>query len=294
MKKVSVILLNWNGGRYTIPCIESLRKSSHHDLQIIVVDNGSTDGSDGHISRTFPETVVIKNPVNVGFAEGNNIGIRYALQEGADYVLILNNDTLVDREMIAELIAATRASDDLVAACPKIYWLRDPNRLWFAGSRANLWTGVFSHVGMNQLDSSRYGNVEEIDFASGCCIFAPRRIIEAVGMFDARYFIYCEDVDWSVRCLRAGFRLLYVPKAKLWHVESGTTGDMTPQKRYLATRNNIWTVRKHAHPLQKLVFVLFFYPIRALGHIAGMALSMQWRGVLAEVKGARDGFWAPL
>ena len=294
MKKVSVVLLNWNGAHFTIPCIESLRQSSYPNVEIVVVDNGSTDGSPERISERFPDIPMIRNGANLGFAQGNNIGVDYSLRAGADYVLTLNNDTLVDPEMISELVATTSRHEDSVAVCPKIYWFHQPDRLWFGGSRANLWFGIFDHIGMNEVDNSRYATERDIGFATGCCILVPRKIIEAVGMFDPAFFIYCEDVDWSLRCRRAGFRLLFAPKAKLRHVESGMTRQLTAWKRYLFTRNAIWTVRRNGTALHKAVYFFLMYPLLALRRIMRFGLRRQWDGLRAEVRGARDGFFTRL
>jgi hypothetical protein len=294
MGRVSVVLLNWNGAHYTCPCIQSLKQSSYSQIEVVVVDNGSTDGSPDQIAAQFPDVALIRNPTNLGFAQGNNIGIDYSLGSGADYVLILNNDTLVDREMVSELVAAAVRQDDSVAVCPKIFWYHQPNRFWFAGSRALVWGGIFHHVGTNEVDSTQYESESEIGFATGCCILVPRKILESVGKFDPAFFIYCEDVDWSLRGRRAGFRMLYAPKAKLWHVESGTTRDWTGRKRYLFTRNTIWTVRRNGTALQKAAFFFVMYPLRALRRILRMALRLQWEGIRAELRGAKDGFLEPL
>jgi len=288
-RKVGIVILNWNGSAHTFACIESLRRSTYPHWEILVVDNGSRDGSPEKILERFPDITLIRNAANLGFAGGNNVGIDAALISGADYVLILNNDTVVHPEMVLELVVAAHQSGDRAVVCPKIYWSGDPTRLWYAGGRVNLWTGRFTNIGRNQFDHVSEDSPAETDFATGCCMLVPRHVLERVGKFDANYFLYCEDVDWSLRCSRAGFRLLCVPRAKLWHVEGGASGGMTTARHYFPVRNGIWTVLKHGHLFQKITCLGFFFPMRVLLGIARMVVKQQWRAVVAQLRGSRDG-----
>lgn len=288
IKRVVVVILNWNGGDLTLRCIESLRQSHYPDLQVLVVDNGSTDGSLEEIVKACPEAGIIKNPRNLGFAEGCNQGIAWGLYRGADYVMVLNNDTWMDPHMISNLVAAATAHDDRAAVIPKIYFASDPSRLWFAGGRVNLWTGVFSNTAHNLLDDGRFKFPREMEYAVGCCILVSKRIVQEVGGFDSSYFAYFEDVDWSLRCRRAGFPLVLCPSAKLWHVVSAAGKRRPANIRYLMTRNHLWTMRRHASPGQ-LACALLLLPLRSLWRIAKSSLAREWESIPAEFRGLKDG-----
>jgi hypothetical protein len=288
MKKVVVVILNWNGGDLTPRCLESLRRSDYGNLECVVIDNGSTDGSPDEIAKAFPEAGMVRNSTNLGFAEGCNQGIAWGLGRGADYLLMLNNDTRVDPALVSNLVVAAAGHQDRVAVIPKIYWESDPARLWFAVGRANLWTGVFSNLAYNRVDDGSFDSQQAADFAVGCCILMPREIVQKVGGFDPAYFAYMEDVDWSLRCRGAGFPLVFCPTAKLWHAVSAT-GKKRPAKiRYLMTRNHLWTMRRHAS-FPQLLCVLVLVPLRSMLRIAKCALARDWESIPAEFKGLWDG-----
>jgi len=288
IKRVVVVILNWNGGDLTLRCIESLRQSHYPDSQVLVVDNGSTDGSLEEIVKSCPEADIIKNPRNLGFAEGCNQGIAWGLNWGADYVMVLNNDTWMDPHMISNLVAAATAHDDRVAVIPKIYLASDPLRFWFAWGRVNLWTGVFSNPAYGLLDDGRFDFPPEADYASGCCILIPKRIVQEVGGFDPSYFAYVEDIDWSLRCRRAGFRLVLCPSAKLWHGVSASGKKKLATMRYLLTRNHLWTLRRYASPWQ-LCCALLLLPLRSMWRIAKISWAHDWECIPAEFRGLKDG-----
>ncbi len=293
MKKVGIVVLNWNGGEFTFPCVESVKQSDYRNWQLVIVDNGSIDGSPERITRLFPDVHLIRNPGNMGFAKATNQGIAWVLEHGADFALILNNDTRIDPRMISHLVRTASAYDDLAAISPKMYQTTNPDRLWFAYGRANLWTGIFSNPAYNSVDGSQFEVPREAEFLSGCCILIPKKIIQAVGAFDVRFFAYCEDVDWSLRCRRAGFQLRYCPMAKLWHGKLVGDGRLSPLRRYLLTRNHLWVMRKNAHFLQ-LACASLLFPLRSLWRLIKVSKERQWQCIPAELRGARDGFLLPV
>ena len=293
MKTVGIVVLNWNGDELTIRCIESVKQSDYAEWQLVVIDNGSTDGSPEKIARLLPDVHLIRNPVNMGFAKATNQGIAWVLEHGADYALILNNDTRIDPRMISHLVQMASACDDQAAVSPKMYQAANPDRLWFAYGRVNLWTGIFSNPAHNSIDGSQSETPREAEFLSGCCILIPKKIIQAVGAFDVRFFAYCEDVDWSLRCRRAGFKLRYCPMAKLWHGKQSDDAPVSALRRYLLTRNHLWAMRKNASFLQ-LVCASLLFPARSLWRLVRISKERQWECIPAEFRGARDGFLAPL
>jgi len=222
---VWILLVNWNGKNDTLACLASLQKVSYQPRHILVIDNASTDGSVEAIRAQFPEAEVLANQRNERFARANNQGLQMALQAGAELVLLLNNDTEVAPDFLDHLVQAIHSRDDIGMVTPKIYYHHDPNRLWFAGGKVNLWTGRVWHRGLRQIDSpEKFYQTEVVDYLTGCAILAKRECIEKIGMLDESYFMYAEDADWCWRARLAGFVCLYQPAAKIWHKVSASAG----------------------------------------------------------------------
>jgi GT2 family glycosyltransferase len=295
---VAVILLNWNNAHFTAPCIRSLEKSDYSNAQILVVDNGSADGSPDALRKDFPRITLIRNDKNLGFAAGNNVGIRAALGMGAQYVLILNNDTEVDPELIRELVSMCEADDSIGISSPKMYFMNPPNLIWFAGSRVNLWTGSCKHVGYCETDHGQFDAITEPGFATGCCFLVRADLLKKLGGFEESFFIYSEDADFSLRCRKAGHRIVFNPRAKLWHKESGTMAKNarnehrakpTPLQHYLIARNGIFVVRRHASLIQKVVS----YPIctlRVVKRLLERLLERDWDSARSLARALWEGF----
>ena len=224
-KQVWVILLNWNQYRLTQQCLRSLQEVRYPGLQVLLVDNGSQDGSVSKLRAEFGAQVsVIANPQNLGFAEGNNVGIRYALEQGADYILLLNNDTIVDSEFIAPLVERFRLNPKAAAVTSKIYYLPDPEQstrthreiFWAAGGQIRWWLGAARCRGQGEWDHGQFDQADMVDYAQGCCFLASRAAFQIVGHLDTSFFIYFEDSDWSLRCRAAGLEIWYEPASVIW------------------------------------------------------------------------------
>ena len=248
MSKVFVVVLNWERANDTIDCINSLLKSKNNsfELKIVVVDNGSKDNSESILKQTFKDKIVlIENASNIGFAQGNNIGIKYSLGNNADYVMILNNDTLVSPDLIAVLHAAFLKDESVGLASPKIYFapgfefhkrsLLVPSKaryrkedlgrvIWYAGGTLD-WDNIYGSTrGVDEVDEGQYDSMQETDFATGTCLFLSRKVLEEVGMFDEKYYLYYEDTDFSIRAKKARFKVLYIPNAVVWHKVAQSSG----------------------------------------------------------------------
>ena len=221
---VHIVILNWNGKEDTLACLESIHKVSYPNFSVILVDNASHDGTVESVRNAFPSVKVITNKENIRFAAGNNVGIEFALRNGARYVLLLNNDTTVDPCFLSELVNAAEYDNRIGIAGAKIYYHADPKRIWFAGGKVNYWKGWTSHIGIRELDHGQYEAQREVDYITGCCMLVSRELIEKIGMLDTSFFIYGEDADWCIRASRAGYRLVYVPSSKIWHKISSSSG----------------------------------------------------------------------
>jgi hypothetical protein len=244
--KVFIIVLNWNGHQDTIECIHSIRKTNYPRYEIVIVDNGSTDGSEEILRHAFPDIKLIQTGENLGFAEGNNVGIRYALKNGADYTVILNNDTAVDEGFTTELVNAAKSDSSIGIASSKIYFYDRPDIIWYAGALLDLKTGKSKHIGYNKKDAGQYDTIRETDRACGCSMMISRRTCEAVGLMDPEYFCYGEEADWSLRARNAGFKVVFVPGSKVWHKISATTGGAgTGYYLYYSVRNHLHLVKTH-------------------------------------------------
>lgn len=255
--KVGVVLVNLNGGEFTIPCIESLVRGNVIPWKIVVVDNASNDGSPDQIIDKFSSVHLLRNNENKGFSTANNQGIRYLLSEGADYVWVLNNDTRVDQNCLGELLSAANFHPYTACFTGKIYYDKPSGKIWYAGGfRHRLHLGV-KHRGEGETEEGRYNEIEEVEFISGCCMFFPIWSFKSLGFFIDDYFMYSEDNEWAWRVFNAGESLLYVPNAKIWHNVSASvikyTGDKGKNSPsafalYFLIRNNLWTIRRHAIP----------------------------------------------
>jgi hypothetical protein len=256
MKNVFISILNFNGKKNTLECLESLRNLSDKDfkLTIVVVDNGSKEEFDmknGFVGDI--PLVVIKNEKNLGFSGGHNVGIRQALKQNADYVLILNNDTIVDRMLIGELLHTIEEDRGIGIVAPKIYFAKgfefhkdrykksDLGKVfWYAGGEMD-WKNVIGfHRGVDEVDRGQYDRIEKTDFASGCCMLVKREVFEKVGFLDEKFFLYYEDSDLCERIRRSGYSIMYSPKAILWHKNAGSAGGSgSSLQDYYITRNRM-------------------------------------------------------
>jgi GT2 family glycosyltransferase len=229
---VSVVVLNWNGGEMVCATIASVLKSNLLPAATIVVDNASIDGSDLEIERRFAEVSLIRNPANLGFAAGSNVGIRRALETGSDCVLLLNNDALLDRSALAVMVSSLFSDPRRGVVVPKIYTqsASGERRLWAAGSQWHPFPPRVKMRGFGELDIGQYDEPECLKYATACALLVHRKAFELAGLLDESYFMYQEDYAFCDRLQASGLTLCYEPKAVVHHQVSASTGEGSPQK----------------------------------------------------------------
>ena len=270
---IAIIVLTWNGRDLTLDCLRSLEAVATPGARAILVDNASSDGTIAAVRERYGDRIaVIENTANVGFAAGNNAGIRRALAEGADFVLLLNNDTFVAPDFVDELLRPMQGANDIGITAPKIYYAEPRNQIWFAGGVISLWRGTARHIGIREMDRGQYDRERDIDYATGCAMLVRREVFEKAGDLDPSYQAYFEDADFSLRARDAGFRIRYVPAAKVWHRISASTGGQLSRRkasRKLASARRFFV--RHARPWHWAT-IPFFFVLDVL-RIAGLVLT---------------------
>lgn len=227
------------------------------NYDIVVVDNASTDGSRKFLKKKFSEITLVENRKNLGFGGGLNVGINEAVVRGADYVLCLNNDVIVDQNILRELIKVGELGTKIGGLCPMEYFAEEPNRIICAGGTISFLRGRV--IGHGQLDKGQFNEVRETGLLSGPAMMLKLKAVLDVGLFDTSYFYGPEDQDIALRLMKKGYKLVFVPNAKLWHKRRGATGGkITPFNIYFSVRNRILFVKKNANKLELVLFALYF------------------------------------
>jgi hypothetical protein len=289
-QRIAIILVNWNQYDDTAECLRSLLQITYQDRQIIVVDNGSVDDSAGRLAHDFPNIELIRNERNLGFAGGNNVGIAAALRAGADAGLLLHNDTTVAPDFLDQLVKVAWDDPQVGAVGPKIYYYSKPEVIWFAGGYISRWTGRTYHPAINQLDCGQFDQMQEVDFLTGCAILVKREVIEKVGSLDIDYFNNFEDVDWSLRMRRLGYKLLYVPGSKIWHKWSVSFGGrFSPFYTYYKTRNSLLYLKKNKMPLINFLYAYSVFPVKMLFYTLMSGKLINVLAVLVALKDYLSG-----
>jgi len=259
--KVSVITVNWNNFNDSAECLESLRKTTYPNFEVIVVDNGSVGDDVSLLKQRFGDSIrLIVNDKNSGFAGGCNIGIRDALARGADYVVLLNNDTVVAPDFLEGLVRVAQSDERVGIAGGKVFCYELPELIWFAGGIINYRTGRTPIRGSGEADKGQFDEIVRVDWISGCFMFISRDVLQAVGMLDERFFFGWEDVDLCVRAARKGFKVLFVPESRIWHKGFGIDkrDRLMGMPVYYATRGQFLFMEKHFAKPQLAVAWLYF------------------------------------
>lgn len=308
-KKVFIVILNYNSWQDTIECIHSLINVNYQNYNIVIVDNDSPDASMkkikqymsekkiGHIFFKSPEESIsyrnnisfislIQSGYNGGYGYGNNIGVKYALSNEADYVLILNPDTIVSADFLEPLVGICVKDEKIGIVSSKIYFYDKPDVFWFNGGKFSPYTGKVKHCNFKEKDIGQTPP-EHITFMTGCIMLIPRRIIENVGFLNEKYFMYVEDLEYSQRVIKYGYRLAVTQNSRIWHkIGSSSGGQLSCFSLYFRTRNKIKFIRDYVNFAFKPV--AYFYTI--IISLLQLLKIKRFDLIKAHIKGIKHGF----
>lgn len=261
--KVSIIIVNWNGRRYLNECLTSVFHQTYPNYDVILVDNGSTDGSVEFVRKNCPKVKTIKLDRNYGFARGNNVGIEEALKDkNVKSIVSLNNDTKVDKNWLSELVKVAESNEKIGMCVPKILKMDNPAIIDSTGGilKLGLKLGfIVTNRGCGEVDKGQYDEKLDIMGIGGASGLYKREMLEEIGLFDESFFTYCEETELSWRANKKGWKARYVPASVVYHKGSGTSKKSKELERemgFLWMRNWARTVKRHATPIQKFLFIL--------------------------------------
>lgn len=241
---MATITVNWNGLADTLACLESLRAQDYPNNHVIVVDNGSTDGSADALRKQSDTLTLIETGSNLGFTGGNNAGIEYALTQDFDYIYLLNNDTIVEPNSLREMVRAAEAQPEYGILSPVMHYYDRRDEIWFGGAALNLRRGRADHDASR--NPARTDPPYEVPWTTGCAMLVRTDLMRRLGGFDERFFLIWEDVDLSLRAVATGSKIGIVPSARIYHRVSRSFASMSAIMRYYLVRNNLLFVRLHA------------------------------------------------
>jgi hypothetical protein len=287
--RVLVIILDWNGADDTLACLASLEAADYQAFDTLVIDNGSRRSVVPTVRASFPAVDCIELPVNLGYAGGNNVGLRQALEMHYDFAYVLNNDTVVDPGAIRAAVTAA-AEPSVAAVGGKVLSFDDPTRLWMTYGAIDYRQSLVRLAGWGEVDRGQYDTGRDVEWVPGCALLLSCRALAAVGLFDERFFAYHEDVDWCTSARERGWRIRYAPESVVRHRGNRTLGGPTyvSPRKYLSARSTVLYARKHATTAQQvklwasILLTLPFVFLRRL--VTGEA-----RGVWFKVRGWLDG-----
>lgn len=258
--KIHIIILNWNGFSDTLECLESLRKIEYDNYDVVVVDNNSSGDDVKIIKEKFGDFVkeIIVAKDNLGFSGGNNLGIKYSLNNSTDFILLLNNDTVVEPDFLGKLLDSFGSNENVGIAAPKINYYDNPDIVWTAGGKISKIRG--SGFAYSDKKESEIENKEKVvTFASGCCLLIKREVFEKAGFFDEKFFLYVEDTDFCYRTVKAGYKIIVSPHSKIFHkIGRSVSIDLKQLPLYYTTRNRLFFAKKNFYGFHLITTIYIF------------------------------------
>ncbi len=300
LSKIFIIIVNWNGWQDTYDCLDSLSESTPPpatEFNIVIVDNASNNHSVERLREyiknhsAYTNIKLIENKQNSGFAGGNNIGIKYALEKKAEWILVLNNDTIVEKDFLVELIEGAKKDSKIAFANPKIFLGADKtkNKIWFVGGKINPITMRGTHVNYGKDDTTELSGKEiyKSAYATGCCLLVKANLISEIGLMPEEYFLYYEDAEWSLRARRRGLYCAVIPSAKIWHKGAASSKEGSPDYIRYHVRNGLMFVFRNGNPAQILLAYFIIYP-RFLWQIFKFIFAIKRSWAKAVLQGIID------
>lgn len=282
------VVLNWNNFEDTAECLNSLAEIEYKNHEVLVVDNHSTDDSPERIRDKFPWIHFHRTDHNGGYAYGNNAGIEEALDLGAAYVFVLNNDTTIAPNTVGNLVAVLEDEDEAGIAAPMIYYYDQPNMIQACGSGIDVWKANTRARGHLEQDTGQFDERTRVEHANGAAMMIDRAVFDKIGLFDEDYGYYTEDLDFSYRATEAGFEIVAVPDATVRHKVSASTGSQSPFVSYYTVRSKLIFARKHVGVYQLVPFTLY-YAYFVLWRVAGHLLYGHQKTAAAILLGVYHG-----
>ena len=287
--KVAIIIVNWKQYELTKSCLSTLKSSKFNDFQIILIDNESNQKDLNDLKNQFDQVKTFTSEKNLGFTGANNIGINYAIKNQFEYVMLLNNDTEIDKNFINPLLEAFQKYNKLGAVQPVIMNFYQNKKVWNAGGNLNKFFGYTSVI-----KKPKYIN-RKIDWISGCCILIKTVVIKKVGLLDENFFAYYEDVDWSIRIKKAGYDLAVVKSSLIYHHGSkaskneSSEGTLSPFVHYLNIRNHIFLLRKNKDIFNSFGILVFQF-FKILSYSLYFTIRLRINKLKMVYNGLKDGF----
>lgn len=293
--KVFVLILSYNGKKWLVDCLPSVVELDYPNYEVVVIDNGSTDGTKEFLRKAFPQVHVVTLTPNRGYAGGFNAGLNYAAERGADHFLIMNNDTVIDHDALTALVNVAESETDIGFVTGKVYFYDRPDVFQSLGKEEDPITWVGEHIGGEEKDRGQYDQVAERILIDDIYTLVNRKMYDQIGGYDSQFFLQCEELDWQLRAKKAGWKIYYAPDAKLWHRGSATIGGFgSPMINYFLERSRMIVFAKHGGATRFLRYTAWS-GTQALYRLVGGILQLdpeKMRPRLARVLGIMSGlFW---
>ena len=290
-KKIAIIIINWKKYDLTLNCIDSVLKSSYKNFKIILIDNEAQNSFPDEINKS-EKIKIIKNENNEGFSKANNQGIKYSIKHGYDYVLLLNNDTLIKNDLIDSLIQQSSTLNQKIIQPLILNY--DGSKIWNAGGKINNFFGTFQTLEKGKGFKYFKRNRTYTDWFTGCCVLIKVEIFNHVGYFDERFFAYYEDVDYSIRLKKMGYSIALMTNSYLQHYESASSkslnkieGNLSPYVHYLNIRNHILLLKKHSKSFN-LIGVLLYQLVKIFSYLLYFLIRFRFNKFKMVSKGLVD------